>query len=507
MKRTHLYVLVALLATLGFAVFFYKAVVIGLPLAPEQQTAVWRVEVRLRFKGQGGAVRATVQLPQNTGTFKVVDQSFVSPGYGITTAPQGPNQHAVFSVRDASGEQTLYYRVVVQRSRWFQDTVSREPLPELTPPAFEGAELVAARSITQAAIRQSADPATLAALIVRRLKEARPGDEASLLLGGQPTVARLVRVAIDLMRFAGVPARAVNGLPLEPERRHARFVRWIEYYDKGSWGTLYPAESKPETLRHYLPWWRGSAPFITVSGGEEAERSVTTSRSQEFSLRVALGHQRELERRLVAYSLFGLPLQVQAVFRTVLVVPVGIFLLVILRNVVGVKTFGTFMPVLIALAFRETGLAWGIAFLALIVAVGLAIRFYLERLKLLLVPRLASVVIVVVLALVVLTIVSHQLGLQRGLSIGLFPIVIMTMTIERMSVVWEERGPAEASQEAVGSLFVGALCYLVMNVVLVEHLVFVFPELLLLVLGATLLVGRYTGYRVTELRRFRVLAR
>jgi hypothetical protein len=134
-------------------------------------------------------------------------------------------------------------------------------------------------------------------------------------------------------------------------------------------------------------------------------------------------------------------------------------------------------------------------------------RFYLERLKLLLVPRLAAVVIVVVLLLAMLTILSHRLGFERGLSIGLFPIVILTMTIERMTVVWEERGAAEALQQALGSIVVGALCHGVMSLRLVEHLAFVFPELLLVVLAATLLLGRYAGYRLTEIRRFRALAK
>jgi hypothetical protein len=117
------------------------------------------------------------------------------------------------------------------------------------------------------------------------------------------------------------------------------------------------------------------------------------------------------------------------------------------------------------------------------------------------------VVIVVILILAMLSVLSYRLGFERGLSVGLFPIVILTMTIERMTVVWEERGPAEALQQALGSIAVGSLCYFVMNLPLVEHLFFVFPELLLVVLGATLLLGRYTGYRLTELRRFRVLAR
>jgi hypothetical protein len=45
-----------------------------------------------------------------------------------------------------------------------------------------------------------------------------------------------------------------------------------------------------------------------------------------------------------------------------------------------------------------------------------------------------------------------------------------------------------------------------MHLSYVAHLAFVFPELLLIVLGGTLLLGRYSGYRLVELPRFKVLA-
>jgi hypothetical protein len=81
------------------------------------------------------------------------------------------------------------------------------------------------------------------------------------------------------------------------------------------------------------------------------------------------------------------------------------------------------------------------------------------------------------------------------------------MTIERMTLVWEERGAREAIEQAAGSIAVGVLCYLLMNLLIVEHLAFVFPELLLVVLAIAMLIGRYSGYRLTEVYRFRVLAR
>jgi hypothetical protein len=104
-------------------------------------------------------------------------------------------------------------------------------------------------------------------------------------------------------------------------------------------------------------------------------------------------------------------------------------------------------------------------------------------------------------------VISNRLGLEVGLNVALFPMIIMTMTIERVSVAWEERGPGFAISQAAGSIAIAALAYLVMGQKQLQHVIFVFPELLLVLLAMTLLLGRYSGYRLTELFRFRALAR
>jgi len=105
-----------------------------------------------------------------------------------------------------------------------------------------------------------------------------------------------------------------------------------------------------------------------------------------------------------------------------------------------------------------------------------------------------------------ISMLSNKLGLIQGFSIALFPVVILTMVIERMSITWDESGPMEAFKQGLGSLSVAMLGYLVMNHNLVQHLMFVFPELLLVALAISILFGSYTGYRLSELFRFRDLA-
>jgi hypothetical protein len=40
----------------------------------------------------------------------------------------------------------------------------------------------------------------------------------------------------------------------------------------------------------------------------------------------------------------------------------------------------------------------------------------------------------------------------------------------------------------------------------VQHVFFAFPEIILVLIALTLLIGRYTGYRLSELVRFKVLS-
>ena len=93
--------------------------------------------------------------------------------------------------------------------------------------------------------------------------------------------------------------------------------------------------------------------------------------------------------------------------------------------------------------------------------------------------------------------------MDQVLTVTFFPTIIVAWTIERMSILWEEEGGHEVLIQGGGSLLVAVLAYLVMSNPLVEHLTFNFPELTLSLLGVILLLGKYTGYRLSELYRFR----
>ncbi len=506
MNRRHLFGLAIALSILALMLCLYKALVLGFPLTPGDVVQRWDVEARLRFVAEGGTVKASLSLPAGTPTLLMVDERFVSRGYGLSTKRIEESRRAIWTQRKAKGEQVLYYRATLQVATSREVPVSVKT-PEIQPVVLIGPEFAAAQAILDEVRGHSADNETLVLQLLKTLNPAASDANALVLLGPSPTAQKTIAAAVQVLAMADLPARTAWGLQLFQERFHVPPQPWLQIFDAGGWRTFHLTSNEQGQPEDLLLVGFGEAPLVTVEGGHSTTALWSIRRNEEAALTAALERGRLLSREFIDFSLFNLPLETQQVYRVLLLIPLGAFMLVLLRNVVGIKTFGTFMPVLIALAFRETQLIWGILLFVLLVGIGLAIRFYLEHLKLLLVPRLGALLIIVVVLMAVLSVLSHKMGLERGLSVALFPMVIITMTIERMSIVWEERGAPEALQQGLGSLLVATLGYLLMFNRWAEHLIFVFPELLLLLLAATLLLGRYSGFRLLELRRFRVLAR
>jgi hypothetical protein len=505
MNKRHLYLLAGSLTAIGLSLFFYKLFVMDFPLVPEVKTYIWNIEAHLTFEAGNKPVKVSMFIPRNSRRFTIMNENFVSKGYGISVSTENGKRRVHWSIRKAKGYQSLYYRATVIRMD--RDLLPYKPaLSKQENPDLKGAYLEASKAIIAEVREKSADTDSLVTGLFKRLNSPEPGDSAALLLGKKATVQKKVDLGVQLLALAGIHARAVHGIQLEEQRREAPVIHWLEVYEKDSWLSYEPASGVRGVPEDYLAWWGGMEELVKAQGVKRLHVSLSVVRSEEAALQIAVEKGIIKKPILLDFSLFSLPVQTQAVYRVVLLVPIGVLFLVILRNVIGIRTFGTFMPVLIALSFRETQLLWGIILFTTLVGIGLLIRLYLEHLQLLVVPRLAAILIVVIGLMAFLSVLTHKLGLERGISVALFPMVILTMTIERMSIVWEEVGAIDAIKQGTGSLIAAAIAYLIMTIKHIEHLVFVFPEILLIVLAATILLGRYSGFRLLELHRFKALS-
>lgn len=499
LSRLPFWLLIAALLIAGVALSVHRHVEFEVPWTPGEEREVWEIQAQVNLRASGDPVRVDLALPSDQAGFRVLTEHTASSGYGLSFDDSPGARRARWAVRQADGSQQLYYtaQVLVAPGERGVTVAPPETLPEVL---WESPYDVAAQTLIGNAWQRSADPFSFARELLRNVSGEAQGENARLLLEQFGETQLLLR----LLHQAGVAAREVSGLQLLDGRRRQALTPLLQVYDAEDWILLDPAtgrEGKPDNL---LLWNTASGPVLQVEGGSNSQVSFSMLRHSQPASAAVRGL--EQDSTLLNFSIHSLPLEEQALFMTILLIPIGALIVVILRILVGIQTSGTFMPVLIALAFIQTSLLTGLIGFLLVVAVGLVIRSYLSHLNLLLVARVSAVIITVIAIISLFSVMSYRFGLNAGLTITFFPMIILSWTIERMSILWEEEGPKEVLIQGGGSLITAVIAYLAMTNPWVRHITFNFLGVQLILMALILMIGNYTGYRLLELWRFKPMA-
>ncbi|MBK7519688.1 MAG: inactive transglutaminase family protein [Gammaproteobacteria bacterium] len=501
-EKLKVYSVACLLAVVGISMALYKHFALGLPLLPNQKTAVWTLEAKVEFETSGAPVLVSLALPDTQQGIEIGNENYTTSGYGFAEIDQPDgSRRAQWTRRDVTGKQVLYYRVQVYPAVLDQDPEVHAP-DTPTPPEYDSAKASSASALLDEIHAVSANTETFVAQLLRALTVEPLSQNAAFLLGEKRDPAHIAETALQLLSLAGIPNRIVRGLMLEDGRRRQKLVDLVEVWDKKGWKIFDPRNARPGLPENFIIWRRGDVSLLDVEGGHDSQVTFSILSSYRPARDLALASAVDNRAALIDFSIYSLPIEEQTAFKTILLVPIGTLVVAIFRILIGLRTSGTFMPILIALAFIQTTLLWNLLLFITVVGIGLYIRFHLARLNLLLIGRISAVVTVVIGLMSGISILSYKLGLNQILTITFFPMIILSWTIERMSILWEEEGPHEVAIQGGGSLLVATAAYLLMSNELVAHLTFNFPELLLVQLALILLIGQYTGYRLMELKRF-----
>ena len=504
--------------TPGLLLFLWKAIGLGLPVIPSEPQGLWRVELEIQARSDSGTGTLRAAIPSTRSGQVVDDEQVIADRLNFSVQRDGPREVGLWK-GPFSGVHLVTHSFRVQlngESVDVRESDGRAP-----------SETILRRYTGETATLPSGDPEVYAFLLDLELRgpEDRFGraralltfvtDEIELVPDGSSDALLCLatrecgvlgkeRLLTTLLRASGIPARVVQGLRLAPGH-DPEPAAWVELW-QGGW---LPASAS----RGFL----GTRPadLLAIALGDEPLVSSVGLGATSFRYRAIPEQLRpeELSAMMVPasaflapVSLYRLPVATQRVLRVLLVVPLGALLLALLRNVVGITTFGTFLPVLLALALRESDLAAGLIMLSSVVLLGWVGRMLMDRLHLLLVPRLCIVLCLVVIALVSMALVGRGVEQRDLLSGVLFPIVILTMLIERFSISMAEEGTRTSLTRLAWSAAVTVVVYPIFQSALAAHVMFGFPELVFVVMGALIWIGGYRGYRVSELIRFRSLA-
>lgn len=494
-SRTPFYIGIFLIIAAGLFLAIWRHIELGIPWLTGEQRPVWMVEARVDFDATDGSVLAALNVPDVPPGFRTLSEQAASPGYGFSILKESGMRRAEWTKRNVSGPQTLYFK-----AQFIPDPDVRSLQPDVKPVAssvfWEEPEATALREILQQARQRSSNPQSMTRELIRLMQPGSRTQNTTLMVAGENYLDLLV----DMLNFSGIPARGADGLKLEDARRRQQLLPFLQIYTGEEWLTFDPRTAEQGVPEDLLLWRQGSASLLDVVGGANSEVSFSMLRQTIPAIQLAAMQSKATG--LGFLSFYELPIEEQSMFRMLLLLPLGALVVAFMRMLIGIRTSGTFMPVLIAVAFVQTTLIPGLVAFLSVVAIGLVMRSYLSSLNLLLVSRISALIILVIFITAGLSVVGYQMGFNTGMTVTFFPMVIIAWTIERMSILWEEEGAREVMRQGAGSLFVAICAYLLMSTPLAGHLTFNFPELHLVILGLILLMGNYTGYKLSELRRF-----
>jgi hypothetical protein len=524
MSRTRLCILTALgLAAVSVAVMAARRRVLGpevrLPHGPD----TWKVTMLVQGKSAGNAELFTA-LPLDTPRQHVVGEQFAGEDFTARIPeppPGGDRRPARWSQRPgaAAGPFRVRYDCYC--------TVQAPPAHPGEPPDGKGHSkpkpgeylrndpgieaddpLIAgcARDLT-AGLDRPADQAQALFRFVEQDVVSEPSiagvsaGAVECLRQGAGDSAAKARLLAALCRNCGVPARLVTGLTLTKDDEQLPHV-WVEAWLRDHWLSMCPFYHHFGSVpRTYLVFGRGDLRLVR---GRNVRGLTCAFHVARLPANAAPARDESLAHRLLTrLSLHALPPAEQRLAEFLLLLPVAALVICVFRNVIGVASFGTFGPALIGLVFREMGSLAGVAVFAGLILAGWRCRRLLDRFHLLQVPRTALMLSLVVIMLIGLIAAASHYQVAVTKYVSLFPVIILTGIMERFWTLEEEDGAGSSFRTLVGTLVIAAAVAVVVSAAWVTATLAQYPEALGLVMAWQLLLGRYTGYRLAELYRFR----
>ncbi len=492
-----------------------KVWVWGLSLADVLPRTQYSVRLSMRLDGNDDSVVVRSFLPMSDARQQIRDEQVADASLSHAVVTEGMNRKVIWTGRHVPDGVLLSTRVdvVVQPIRYEIDpglhlpasyplSIARylKPAPYIQVDSPEIEEEVRRIGADHGTIleRLGAIYARTSALTARPFKGTT--DALTALRLGEASCNGKSRLFVALARQAGIPTRLVGGLVMNPGTTRTTH-QWVESYVGGHWVPFDPTNGYFARLpEHYLELYTGDEVLFTHTRDINFEYQFWVS-TELVPAQVASA----VPGAFNLWGVFersGLPF---SLLRTLLTLPVGALVVVLCRNVVGVPTWGTFLPALLAAAMAETGLFWGLlSWITVIAVVGL-LRSTLQDLNLLHAPLLAILLAFVAATLLGMAVVADFVGNAQLSRATIFPIAVTAISAERFYMSISDDGMPDALKRLAGTTAVILACYLVMNSLAVQMLLVAFPEVLLGVVALELYLGRWVGIRLSEYFRFRGL--
>ncbi len=174
------------------------------------------------------------------------------------------------------------------------------------------------------------------------------------------------------------------------------------------------------------------------------------------------------------------------------------------RQVIGVSGFGIITPALLSVAFLSTGGLAGLVLLFFILGVATFARMLIKKIRIPYLSKLAILIWVVSMAVLLLLLTSPLIGLERLMSVGIFPIMLFVLLAETFIEAQISRNLSTSMWMTIETVILALVAYKLMSAPWIQSQVLLQPEIsVIVILIVDLIIGKYKGLRLSEVWRFR----
>jgi len=190
----------------------------------------------------------------------------------------------------------------------------------------------------------------------------------------------------------------------------------------------------------------------------------------------------------------------------ILIFPLIATIIAFCRQVLGIPTFGVYTPSILTLSLIVLSLKFGLIIFFFVVGAGAVIRIAFGKFRMLYIPKVAIILTGSSFIILVAMAMGSYYKIADITSLAVFPMLIMSTLAEKFVSIQTDRGITKALISTGSTLFVALLSYFIVTNQSLQTYIISYPGwMFLLVIGINVLLGRYTGLRITEYVRFKEL--
>ncbi len=186
----------------------------------------------------------------------------------------------------------------------------------------------------------------------------------------------------------------------------------------------------------------------------------------------------------------------------ILLTPFLALLVSFVRVVVGLPTLDMLVPIALSFALVAVGINVGLLVLGAILIASYIAKRSLSKLRVMFYPKRSLSMVFLSISVFAALTLGVALDFERILSVSIFPILVLMLLGDMIVSVQLHKSASETFVITGTTVVIGLIGYFAATSEVIQSIIILYPETVLLVIPANIIVGRYFGLRILELFRF-----